>query len=124
MEKLKKLHPDLLAVVLKFAEMGGKFIVVQTERGKADQTIAHNTGHSNATFGKSAHNYSPALGVDLGPINYPGHVDDYRTIALGMFAAARELKIGIVWGGDWKSIKDWPHFELFNWQKLKGKLVK
>lgn len=122
-EKLAKLHPDLKAVVLKFVELGGRFIIIETERGKAAQTKAHNTGHSNATFGKSPHNFRPALAVDLGPTNYPGKIGDYHNLAIGMFAAARELNIGITWGGDWKSLKDWPHFELKNWKNIKGTLA-
>jgi peptidoglycan L-alanyl-D-glutamate endopeptidase CwlK len=29
-----------------------------------------------------------------------------------MKTAAAELGVAIVWGGDWKSFKDGPHFEL------------
>lgn len=36
----------------------------------------------------------------------------YDKIAKAMKQAAKELKISIVWGGDWKSFKDGPHFEL------------
>jgi hypothetical protein len=25
---------------------------------------------------------------------------------------------GLVWGGDWKKIKDMPHFELSTWREL------
>ena len=36
----------------------------------------------------------------------------YDDIAAAFKAAAAELEIGIVWGGDWKSFVDHPHFEL------------
>lgn len=36
----------------------------------------------------------------------------YYKIAAAMKAAAKELGVAIVWGGDWKSFKDGPHFEL------------
>lgn len=121
--KLNKLHPDLKAVVLKFAENGGRFIVIETERGRAAQEKAHNTGHSNAKFGQSPHNFTPALAVDLGPHNYPGTIADYRELALGMFLAARELNIGITWGGNWVSLKDYPHFELAKWKVIPKKLA-
>lgn len=116
-EKLALLHPDLSAIVYRCAGLGYKFIVIETTRGKAKQTAAHNSGHSNATFGKSAHNYDPAFAVDLGPRNYPGKLADYKELALGIHLAARELNIGITWGGDW-SIRDYPHFELSNWKSL------
>ena len=117
-DKVNVLHPDLKAVVLKSASMGTRFIVIETTRGKASQNQAKASGHSNARFGQSPHNYVPALAVDLGPWNYPGKLADYHELALRMQLAARELKIGITWGGDWHSLKDWPHFELSNWKAI------
>jgi peptidoglycan L-alanyl-D-glutamate endopeptidase CwlK len=37
---------------------------------------------------------------------------EYEDIAVAFKAAAAQLGIGITWGGDWKSFKDGPHFEL------------
>lgn len=42
--------------------------------------------------------------------------DHYYKIAEAVKQAALELKIPIEWGGDWKSFKDGPHFEL-TWSK-------
>lgn len=39
-------------------------------------------------------------------------VPAYRKIAAAMKQAAAELKIPLEWGGDWKSFKDWGHFQL------------
>jgi peptidoglycan L-alanyl-D-glutamate endopeptidase CwlK len=36
----------------------------------------------------------------------------YHRIASAMKAAATELGVDITWGGDWKTFKDGPHFEL------------
>jgi len=36
----------------------------------------------------------------------------FRPIADSMKLAAAELKVSIVWGGDWRTFKDGPHFEL------------
>lgn len=36
----------------------------------------------------------------------------YSQLAVAMKTAAKQLNIEIVWGGDWKSLKDGPHFEL------------
>lgn len=36
----------------------------------------------------------------------------YHKIADAMKGAASQLGIPIVWGGDWKTFKDGPHFEL------------
>lgn len=36
----------------------------------------------------------------------------YKKIAAAFKAAAAELNIPIKWGGDWRTFKDGPHFEL------------
>jgi peptidoglycan LD-endopeptidase CwlK len=36
----------------------------------------------------------------------------YKTFADVMKRAAKELGLSIEWGGDWKSFKDGPHFQL------------
>lgn len=122
-EKLKLLHPDLSRVIYKAAALGAKFIVIETQRGRAAQEKARRTGHSNAHFGQSPHNFNPALAVDIGPHNYPGKLGDYHDLAIAMFAAAKEEGIGIEWGGDWKTLKDWPHFQLLNWKAKKKNLA-
>ena len=37
---------------------------------------------------------------------------EYETIAVAFKAAAQELGIPLEWGGDWKSFKDGPHYQL------------
>lgn len=36
----------------------------------------------------------------------------YHKIAAAMKQAAKELKIPLEWGGDWKTFKDGPHYQL------------
>ena len=36
----------------------------------------------------------------------------YARLAEAMKAAAKDLALPLVWGGDWKSFRDGPHFEL------------
>ena len=36
----------------------------------------------------------------------------YEQIGAAMKRAARELDVPIIWGGDWASFRDGPHFEL------------
>lgn len=38
--------------------------------------------------------------------------DKYKEVAAHVKAVAASLQIPIVWGGDWVSFKDGPHFEL------------
>lgn len=40
------------------------------------------------------------------------NLDNYHEIAKAVKAAAATLNIPVDWGGDWKTTKDLPHFEL------------
>lgn len=68
---------------------------------------------TNARGGQSLHNF--AIAVDFARhmgVTYEGHlIPDYRDsqyIILGEEAA----KIGLEWGGRWRSIRDTPHIQL------------
>lgn len=45
-----------------------------------------------------------------------GYIDwnfiNYEKISKAMFKAAEELGVDIEWGGNWKSFRDGPHFQL------------
>jgi peptidoglycan L-alanyl-D-glutamate endopeptidase CwlK len=58
---------------------------------------------------KSNHNYYPSRAIDFaivlgGKITW--QEDEYKLA--GPYFKAR----GLIWGGDWKTFKDWPHVEL------------
>jgi peptidoglycan LD-endopeptidase CwlK len=60
-----------------------------------------------------ASKHATGKAIDLVP--YPVDWNDlkkFHMIAVAMKQAATELKVKIVWGGDWKSSKDYPHFEV------------
>jgi len=38
--------------------------------------------------------------------------DDYMPIAVAMKTAAAELKVPVQWGGDWRTFKDYVHWQL------------
>lgn len=62
---------------------------------------------------KSKHNYLPSLAVDIAP--YPSlfeSSDEQWGMLAGLVqAAANELKVNIIWGGNFNKLKDKPHFE-------------
>jgi peptidoglycan L-alanyl-D-glutamate endopeptidase CwlK len=58
---------------------------------------------------KSNHNYTPARAVDVAVVingKVSWDADEYAP--LGELAK----KYGLHWGGNWKSLKDYPHLEL------------
>lgn len=83
-------------------------------RGEKEQQDAFDKGTSKAKFGQSKHNNLPSLAVDICPypINWNDKDERWRKMALNAMWCAGRLGFEIVWGGDFKSIKDMPHFEL------------
>lgn len=109
-QSLSGVHVDLVAVVKKAIEItevdlsvieGIRHIERQRQLVKGGKSTTlnsrHLTGHA----------------VDMVP--YPVDWEDlerFELMAEAMKLAAEELDIPIVWGGDWKSFYDAPHFEL------------
>jgi peptidoglycan L-alanyl-D-glutamate endopeptidase CwlK len=111
-ERLQGVHPDLVRVVrgaiavsaVDFAVTEGLRTVKRQEQlvaAGASKTMnsRHITGHA----------------VDLAPI-IAGQIrwdwPPFHDIAAAMKAAAAAEGVKIVWGGDWRTFKDGPHFEL------------
>lgn len=112
LENLKGVHPDLVAVVkraLKITEVD--FMVIEGLRTEKRQRELVAAGASQTM--KSRHLTGHA--VDLAAIVKGGVRWDwplYEKIGYAMKEAAKDLDIPIEWGGDWKSFRDGPHFQL------------
>ena len=83
--------------------------------GKVDEADEKVT---NAKGGESPHNYLPALAFDVAFRDLLGKVD-YSPRLFDQFA--KLMPPTIVWGGNFKSMPDKPHFEHIAWKKLAGK---
>jgi peptidoglycan L-alanyl-D-glutamate endopeptidase CwlK len=95
------------------------FAVLDGQRGRQAQEKAFALKHSKAHFGQSAHNWQPAVAVDVVP--YPidwTKLDRFKALGAFVTTKARALGIDVNWGGGWKSFKDYPHYELSNWRDL------
>lgn len=89
------------------------FKVICGRRGLKTQNKAYYAGKSKLKYPKSKHNTNPSLAVDIAP--WPINWNDIdRFIKLGYYVKgiADALGIKISWGGDWKTFKDYPHFEI------------
>ena len=112
LERMQGVHPDLVKVVLLAIQLtevdfgvteGLRTIEKQREyvaKG-ASKTMnsRHLTGH--------AVDVVAYIGTEV-RWDWPL----YHKIAAAMKRAAKDLNVPIVWGGDWRSFKDGPHFEL------------
>jgi len=118
LKALVGVHPDLVAVVKRAAEiMPGGFIVTEGLRSKERQRELFAKGLSKTL--NSRHLYG--LAVDFAPlIDTDGDGDREVTWKTPAFLpvikafrqAAAELNVPIVSGSEWKTFKDFPHIEL------------
>jgi peptidoglycan L-alanyl-D-glutamate endopeptidase CwlK len=115
-ERLTGVHPDLVRIVERATERA-KFMVVQGLRTPAEQKKLFALGKSRTL--KSRHLTGHA--VDLAPLvdmdgdgdqELSWNPDHFWPIAEAMKGAAEYLKVPLVWGGNWTSFIDMPHFEL------------
>jgi peptidoglycan L-alanyl-D-glutamate endopeptidase CwlK len=120
-----ELHPELQKLV-DAAIKEIDFIILDAQRGRAEQERAFKAGNSKARFGQSAHNYIPAVALDIcpNPVDW-NDAAKFRAIAKVFMAAADKLDIPLRWGGDWdmdgdwkdERFLDWGHFELNPWRE-------
>lgn len=108
MERLRGVHPDLVRVVIR-ARAGFAFSVIEGLRTAERQRELVARGASRTQNSRHLTGHA----VDLGPV--PLDWDDkaaFRRLAGAMKRAADEEGVPLVWGGDWRSFYDGPHFEL------------
>ena len=111
-ERLATCHPDLQKV-LHTAIRIMDFTVLQGHRGKEEQNEMVRRGVSQLRYPHSNHNTSPSHAVDIAP--WPIDWEDterFAELAGVVKACAHFHGVKLGWGGDWKSFKDMPHFEL------------
>ncbi len=110
--KLNTCHSDLIMLIEEVAKEH-KCAVICGHRNKYDQEQAFYQGNSKAKWGQSKHNKIPSLAVDVVPL--PLNWDDiesFEKFGRAVMEKAKDLKIDILWGRDFKKLKDYPHFEL------------
>lgn len=131
---LQGVDPRLQAVVKRAIEITEvDFVVVQGRRTVAQQSALYGKGRTRAECIKAGcppeyadpqekkvtwsmnSNHLSGRAVDLaayvrGDISWD--VRYYAKIARAMKEAAADHSVDLVWGGDWVSNKDYPHFEI------------
>lgn len=119
-----KLHP-LLRSIVDEAIKEIDFKILDATRGRAAQTRAFLQGTSKVKFGNSAHNYVPAIAMDLFPAPYDWNdTGSFLRLHKVISRIAKEKGVPLRWGGDWnmdgnKTTDDnWdkPHYELHPWR--------
>lgn len=109
-QNLSGVHPDLVAVVkLAITITEQDFTVIEGIRNINRQRELVKAGKS--TTMNSRHITGHAVDMVPWPVDW-NDLERFEVMSEAMKAAAEELDIPIVWGGDWKSFYDAPHFEL------------
>lgn len=105
-------HEDLVKVVRRAAEITEvDFIVTEGLRTKERQEQLVKAGASRTMNSKHLTGHAVDLAAVVGTeVRWDWPL--YHKLAKAMKTAAEELKVPLQWGGDWKSFKDGPHFEL------------
>jgi len=110
LQNLSGVHPDLVAVVkLAISITEQDFTVIEGVRNINRQRELVKAGKS--TTMNSRHITGHAVDMVPWPVDW-NDLERFEVVAEAMKTAAEELDIPIVWGGDWKSFYDAPHFEL------------
>ena len=110
LQNLSGVHPDLVAVVkLAISITEQDFTVIEGIRNINRQRELYKAGKS--TTMNSRHITGHAVDMVPWPVDW-NDLERFEVMSEAMKTAAEELDIPIVWGGDWKSFYDAPHFEL------------
>ena len=111
-ERLQGVHPDLVKGVERAIEMSPvDFTVLEGLRSPERQQTLVASGASQTLNSRHITGHAVDLGAWVdNQVDWSWPL--YHKIANAMKAAANELGVAIVWGGDWKTFKDGPHFEL------------
>ncbi len=135
LSRLEGVNPNLVAVVKRAIQITQQdFMVVEGVRSREQMMINWGKGRTIAQCAAKgipakyaqpnlakvtwlnnpfSSNHATGQAVDLVP--YPVDWNDlnkFRVVADAMKAAALELGVKVTWGGDWKTTKDYPHFEV------------
>lgn len=110
--RLVGVHPALIAVVeAAITRTAVDFMITEGLRTAERQAALIKAGASRTT--RSRHLTGHAVDVAAlveGQVRWDWPL--YGRIAQAFKAAARDLNTPLIWGGDWKTLRDGPHFEL------------
>lgn len=109
---LAGVHPELVRVVERAIERSEiDFTVTEGMRTATRQAQLLAAGASRTMQSRHLTGHAVDLAALVGgQVRWDWPL--YARLAAAMKAAAAELGVALVWGGDWRTLKDGPHFEL------------
>jgi peptidoglycan L-alanyl-D-glutamate endopeptidase CwlK len=111
-QRLVGVHPDLVAIIRRAADFpGASFVVTEGVRTMARQKQLVASGASTTLKSRHLTGHRVDLAALVGGVvrwDWPL----YYKLAATVKQAAIAVGHPVEWGGDWKSFKDGPHFQL------------
>lgn len=111
-ERLNGVHPDMVKVMEEaIKESPLDFSITEGLRTRERQQELFSAGKSQTM--NSRHLTGKAVDIAVlvdGKVTWD--FPKYQIVADHIKKVAKELEIDIVWGGDWVSFRDGPHYEL------------
>jgi peptidoglycan L-alanyl-D-glutamate endopeptidase CwlK len=112
LKRLQGVHPDLIKVVKRAAALSDiDFMVTEGVRTLARQKQLVAAGASKTMRSRHLNGHAVDLAVLLhGKLSWDWPL--YTKLSKVVKQAAKEVNVPIEWGGDWKSFRDGPHYQL------------
>lgn len=112
-KRMKGVHPDLIKVMDRAIELTPiDLTVLEGLRTKKRQRQLVASGASKTMNSRHLTGHA----IDIAPLDAKGKVSWdwplYHKIAIAIKQAADDVGVTVEWGGDWKSFKDGPHWQL------------
>jgi len=110
--RLQDVHPDLVKVVERAIQLSEiDFTVLEGRRTKERQAELLKAGATTTMNSRHLTGHAVDLGAFVGgEVRWDWPL--YHKIAAAVKQAAKEVGVPIEWGGDWKTFKDGPHYQL------------
>ena len=111
-QRLKGVHEDLIKVVERAIEISTvDFTVLEGLRTPERQKTLMESGASQTLNSRHITGHAVDLGAWVdNQVDWSWPL--YHKVSAAMKEASKQLDVAIIWGGDWNTFKDGPHFEL------------
>ena len=109
-DNLRGVNPDLVRVVERALELSPvDFTIIEGLRTPERQAELMKQGFTRTL--NSRHIIGQAVDIVPLPVDW-NNPEPFKLVADAMKKAATELGVKITWGGDWKSFRDLPHYQI------------
>lgn len=112
LDRLQGVHPDLVKLMeAAITNSPWDFGITEGLRSSERQQELYKAGKSRTLKSRHLTGHAIDFAVFVNG-NVTWDFPKYHDVATHIKKVAKELKIPIIWGGDWRGLQDGPHIEL------------